>query len=119
MKFQKENPGHDVLFILSPDGELEFTSDYKFVTPSEAKKLYNAWKEHESAFFIGEKRFAILSWNELLFAAQSIKGKMIIVGSKTKSNCFALMKVDPGTLWQPNVAALSSKRLNEWAWNLI
>ena len=90
-----------------------------FFSSEEARQLFFAWQNHEDAFFIGEERFPILSWNETQFAARNIKSKLIIVGTKTRTNRYVVMKVDPGTLWQPNIAALASTMLNLWSRNLF
>jgi hypothetical protein len=118
-QFQSEHKGYEVLLIFTPKGDLEFTSDEGFLSPKDVQNLYKAWQEHEPAFFIGEDRFPILSWAELQFAASNIKGKGIVVGTKTKTNRFVVMKVDPGTKWEPNIANYAVKMLNQWSWDLI
>jgi ethanolamine utilization protein EutA len=118
-QFQAEHIGYEILVVLTPEGELEFTTDKSFLTPKDAKNILKAWQEHEPAFVIGENRFPIVSWDQFLFAASNTKGKGIVVGTKTKTNRFILMKVDPGTKMKPNIAALAAKLLNQWSWELI
>lgn len=115
-EFQTENPGYEILIVLSAEGILEFSSDEGFCTPEEAKNLLKAWKEHESAVIIGEDRFPILSWEELQFAARNVRGKGVLVGAKTKTNRYVVIKISAETKAAPTIAAI---KVNRWSWNLI
>ncbi len=117
--FQAEHEGYEILLILSKEGRLEYITDESFCSPEEARDIYKAWQGHESAFLIGKKRFPILSWADLQFAARTMSDKSIIVGTKTKSNRYVLMNVVPGTEWKPNVASFAVKEVHRWSWDLV
>jgi ethanolamine utilization protein EutA len=118
-EFQAQHKGYESIFILTPEGNFEFTTENKYWSPENARDIFNAWQKHESAFFIGQDRFPIVSWANLQFAARNTQDKGIVVGTKTKTNRYIVMKVAPGTKREPNIAALAATLLNQWSWNLI
>lgn len=116
LQFQLENPGFDSIIVLSPEGKLEYVSDPAICSEQEAAQLFHAWKEHQSAVILGEDRFPILSWEELQFAARNVKGKGMLVGSRTKTNRYVVIKLGPTAKIAPTIAAI---QVNRWAWNVV
>ena len=116
---QQDNMGYERLIVLSHEGTMEFTTDPDLCSPDEAVGLYQAWKGHRPAVMMGDHRFPILSWGELQFAAGKRDGNGYLVGSKTKTNRYAVVKINPGKERTPNIAALAATIVNRWAWNLF
>ncbi|MHA1730806.1 MAG: ethanolamine ammonia-lyase reactivating factor EutA [Promethearchaeota archaeon] len=117
--FQEEHPGYEALLVLSPEGQLELSTAPEFCTPEEAHGIFTAWRDREPAFVVGGARFPILTWDDTRFATKSPKTKQILVGTRTHSGRRVLLRVNPGTKWQPNTAALAAEQLHRWAWELL
>jgi ethanolamine utilization protein EutA len=117
--FQAEHPGYEALLILSSNGDLEFSSDPRLWTASDIAGMLKAWQGHEPAFVLGDNRYPILTWDDFQFAACNKESKAIIVGTKTKSNRYVILKCDPGTQWAPNIASYVVKVLKLWAWDKL
>ncbi len=115
-EYQTSHAGSEILLILTNKGELEFSTDPTFCSQEDAQNLLKAWLSRESAAQIGEDRYPILSWEELQFAARNIHGKGALVGCKTKTNRYVVVKLAPTSKEAPTIAAI---HLNRWSWNLI
>ena len=115
-QFCDQNGGFDTILILTSTGDLEYISDKNFCTPAQAKDLYNAWINHESAVTMGNDRYPILNWEILQFAARNVHKKGALVGCKTKTNRYVVCHLSPQSNNAPTIAAI---KLNRFSWNVI
>ncbi|MHA1777359.1 MAG: hypothetical protein DRO88_00295 [Promethearchaeia archaeon] len=114
--FQQEFPDFDLFIILASDGEVLYSSNPEKVNPEETRSLMHAWLKRESACMFGQKRYPILSWEPLQFAARNVKGKDALVGTITQSSYYLLAHLKAGAELAPAIGAI---QLNRKFWKLI
>jgi hypothetical protein len=114
--FQTQNPGFTHLLVLSRDGDILYSSEPNFITPDEAKHVMDTWQHNGPAVELGPLRFAVLKWDELQFAAKNVATKAGLVGSKTKSGKYAMVKLAPDC---PTAILQASIIVNRWSWSVI
>ena len=114
--FQDEHEGFGDFAILNRNGEVIFRLNQNFVTDEEGKILMDAWLNHKSAVEWTNKRYPILSWEEIQFAARNVKDKDALIGCITKSKNFIVVHLKAGAKAAPAIAAIA---LNRWSWDKI
>lgn len=114
--FQTQNPGFTHLVVLSYEGDILYSSEPNYISPEEAKHVMETWFHNGPAVELGSLRFAVLKWDELQFAARNVATKAGLVGSKTKSGKYAIVKLAPDC---PMAILQASIVVNRWSWSVI
>lgn len=116
LEFQNEHEGFGNLMVLNNEGQILFSLDPNFASKEEGKALMDAWLNNKSAIKIGEKRYPILSWEEIQFAARNVKDKDALIGCKVKSKNYVVVHLEKGAKISPAIASIA---LNRWSWDKI
>jgi hypothetical protein len=114
--FQDQNPGFGALIVLTRVGDILYTSEPDAMSPDQAKHLVDVWFNNKPAVEFGDIRYPVLKWDELQFAAKNVAKKGSLIGCKTKTDNFAVVKVAgdcPTNIIQATIA------LNRWSWNEV